>query len=141
MAFKHKEPQWTSTAAPSERNLLAASANISPLTTDRYMQRGRRLRSAAYLSFVIGVGRVARALATRLLELNRRWRAVRHTERALRGLSPQILRDIGIDGHQIPAIARGIDTKRLDAPRSRAHVQLLHPKASRAEDCYRDEAA
>jgi len=141
MTFKHKKPQRTTTEPPSERNLPAVSANISQLTIDRYMQRGRRLRSEAFLRFAIGGGRVALALARRLVARNRRWRAVRRTERALRGLSPQILRDIGIEGHQIPAIARGVDAKRRVAPRSSAQVQSLHPKAALFEGCCVDEAA
>ncbi|MFT5176919.1 MAG: hypothetical protein ACI8W7_005119, partial [Gammaproteobacteria bacterium] len=100
-----------SAESESELNLLTAAANLSPLTVRARIQRGRRLRAVAMRDFGVRVGRTTADLVTATLRTLRQWHEVRRSERVLRGLDPHILRDIGIDGHQIPAIARGLASR------------------------------
>jgi uncharacterized protein YjiS (DUF1127 family) len=71
-----------------------------------------------------------------------RWHDVRRTEQTLRGLDPQILRDIGIDGHQVPAIVREqtINTRTVVATNSAA-LRLVPSGKPRQVDCCPDKAA
>ena len=132
--------QLPSIAQPADaRNLIIASVDLSAHTVDRHVARGRRLRSEALHRFARGAGRGAIALATRLNSWYRRWRDVRCAERELRKLSPQTLRDIGIEGHQIPAIARGISDARGNEARDA--VQMLLVETTKVENWRWDEAA
>ena len=119
--------------------ITASDGFLSP--ADHYIARGRRLRSEAIRRFAIGVSGGVLALVKRVVDVQRHWREVRHTEWALRSLSARMLRDIGIEGHEISAIARGVDSKRLVESRKRAQVQSLHAETLPAEDCRLDEAA
>jgi uncharacterized protein YjiS (DUF1127 family) len=140
MSLRHEQHFRAHIESPHAPDPITASDGfLSP--ADHYIARGRRLRSEAIRRFVIGVAGGLLALARRLVDLQRHWREVRHTERALRTLSPRMLRDIGIEGQDISAIARGVDSKRLVESRKRAQVQSLHPETLPVEDCRLDEAA
>jgi uncharacterized protein YjiS (DUF1127 family) len=140
MLLRHEQHFRAHMESPHAPDPITASAGfLSP--ADHYIARGRRLRSEAIHRFAIGVAGGLLALAKRLVDLQRHWREVRHTERALRSLSPRMLRDIGIEGQDISAIARGVDSRRLVESRKRAQVQSLHTGTLPVEDCRLDEAA
>ena len=141
MLFEHEQTERRRTKAPSACNILASAADLSPLVIDAAIQRGRRLRAAAMRRLVRRVGRAVVALATRVIVGFRHWGEVRHSERVLRGLDSHFLRDIGIDGHQIPAIARGHNVRRQAERSGRAQVQALHPETSPIDACCPDKAA
>ena len=117
------------------------TASIEPRNLDEAMQRGRRLRAQAMQNFSATVrGSLAVALQ-QLIGRYRHWREVRQAEDELRALSPQMLRDIGIHRSQIPAVARGLDSRPKRQPARVASVQQLQPKALPADECCVDEAA
>lgn len=89
-----------------QSNLLAAGQSVSPQVVDRAMARGRRLRSEALLHLLTALVRGICQLLQHARRVYRCRRDARRSEQALRALGGQLRRDIGIDGHQIPVLAR-----------------------------------
>ena len=141
MLFDFEQTNLRSAESGRERNRFTEAADFSPLTVDARIQRGRRLEAVALRDFGARVGRASVALVTAMFRALRRWHEVRCSERALRSLDPHILRDIGIDGHQTPAVARGLASHHRVDSISKPVVPVRHAGKSRSTDCCFDEAA
>ena len=124
-----------------EFNSRSTGAGISARTVDLATRRGRVLHAEALYRFAAGTAHLALVLLRRLRDSYQRRREVHHTEQVLRSLSSQTLRDIAIEGHQIPAIARGIDAVHLPVPDNLAPLRRLYSAAAPVGNCCLDEAA
>ncbi len=100
----------------SQTNLLAAAQCVSQQVVDRTIARGYRLRAEAHLHLLTALGRGIRQLVKRTRQAYLCRRDAGQAEKVLRALDGHVRRDIGIDGHQIPALARCPDEE-ADAER------------------------
>lgn len=130
MNRRENEPIQAIESLSPQRNLLAESRAISPQVRERAMARGRLLRSQALLRMLTMLARAVLNLAKRSYVTYRRWRQMRHAEQALRSLDAHLRRDIGIDGHQIPALARGLAKESMAASTGGARLHILPPRDS-----------
>lgn len=134
MSSRHQTEQLSGSHSLHFLNFYTASAGIAPSRMDLHLRRGRALHSAAVRNGLAAVLRGLVTLARRAVEGHRRRRLERRTEQVLRSLSPLMLRDIGIEGHQIPAIARGLSLRAGDGSKPAA-------AASPVLECCLDRAA
>ena len=108
MSFYHSQDKFSGSQQVHFLNVYTTSAGVAPTSMDVYLRRGRQLQALAVRNGIAAAFSAIYGLARRAVVHLQRLHNERRTERELRALSPRILRDIGIEGHQIPAIARGL---------------------------------
>ena len=106
MSHRENENTHELDCSLSPINLLAEAQRVPQQVVDRTIARGRRLRSDAYLHLLAAIARGFTQLVKRTRHAYRCRRDARYSEQVLRGLDGHLRSDIGIDGHQIPVLAR-----------------------------------
>ncbi|MFT5449824.1 MAG: hypothetical protein ACI9DC_005022 [Gammaproteobacteria bacterium] len=125
MLSENNRPLQAPLRASTAPEQLAAGEVSSSQALDFFIARGRRLRSQAILRFITTLGHRGFGLAKRMRQVHRRWSDARRAEHAMRGLDAHLRRDIGIDEHQISALAGGLEGRPTVAPRRSAQVREL----------------